>query len=84
MKKEMIKAIRMVNGLNPDLRVDLEGINRNAMYDWIEANRLGIWSSTHEHYTLLIEKPSWDSPDYDKYTKIIWVAVSQVISGKGD
>lgn len=77
MKKEMIRAIRMVNGFNSDLRVRLNGINRSALYDWIDDNRYGIFGCS-------VHKPSATSDEWDKYEKMIWRAVNQVISGKGD
>ena len=43
MKKEMIKAIRMVYGVNPDLRKRLAGINKECLMNWIDENKIGIF-----------------------------------------
>ncbi len=75
MKKEMIKAIRRVNGFNADLRVTLKGINESALYDWIDDNYYGIFGTE-------FLKPSWDSNEWDLYERKIWSAVNQVVSGK--
>lgn len=77
MKKEMIRAIRLVNGFNPDLRIVLYGVNRNSLYDWIEANRLGIFGISF--YPV---KPVVTSLEWDKYDNAILKAVHQVIFGK--
>lgn len=75
MKKEMIKAIRMVNGFKTDLRVNLKGISKTALYNWIDENYYGIFGTE-------FLKPSWDSNEWKFYEKKIWSAVNQVISGK--
>lgn len=77
MTKAMIKAIRLVNGFNPDLRVELTNINKDVLYDWISSNYYGIFGTSDI-------KPSWDSPEWDRYEKKIWGAVRQVINGKSD
>jgi hypothetical protein len=73
----MIKAVRLVNGFNPDLRITLKGINKGALYEWIDANYYGIFGVSEV-------KPSWDSPEWDRYERKIWNAVNQVISGRCD
>ena len=76
MKKEMIKAIRLVNGFNPDLRVKLDTtINKSALYDWIDNNRFGI---------LGIDKALIRNSDYPKYERIVWGAVRCVTMGVSD
>jgi hypothetical protein len=40
--KEQIKAIRIVNGFNPDLRVKLS-VNRNTLWNFIDENFAGLF-----------------------------------------
>lgn len=76
MTKQMIKAIRLVNGWNPDLRVKLNTVNKSSLYDWIEANRYGIFDSLDEAM-----KPDTTSPEWVNYERRIWNAVHAVING---
>ena len=75
MKKEMIKAIRLVKGFNPDLRVKLNCVNKSALYDWIDDNRFGIFSA---------DKAMIRNTDYTIYERIVWGAVLCVVSGVAD
>ena len=75
MKKEMIKAIRLVNGFNPDLRVKLDTANKSSLYDWIDDNRFGV---------LGLEKALTKDSDYPRYEKIVRGAVNCVVSGEAD
>lgn len=74
MTKEMIKAIRMVKGWNPDLRVKLQ-CNHHDLRDWIEDNRIGILGID------MAFKPHIDDPDWRRYNKKIDHAVACVIGG---
>lgn len=76
MKKEMVKAIRIVNGFNSDLRVKLNTINRNALWDWIDCNRFGIFG-----YDFGTSKPDATSDEWQAYERTIWRAVDQVVNG---
>lgn len=76
MKKEMVKAIRLVNGFNSDLRVKLNTINRNALWDWIDCNRFGIFG-----YDFGTSKPDATSDEWQAYERTIWCAVDQVVNG---
>ena len=78
MTKEMIKAIRLVNGFNPDLRVNLSYASADDLYDWIEANRIGIFGLRSD----MCIKPELTSPEFDKYDRRIKAAVYAVINGK--
>ena len=79
MTKEMIKAIRTVHGWKTDLRIKLTTINRDTLYDWIDDNRFGIFGTE-----FALSKPQPTSPEWDKYERAIWQAVSQVINGNAD
>lgn len=78
MKKEMIKAIRLVKGFNPDLRVKLNTIDKVILYNWIDSNRVGIFG-----FDMAI-CPDPVTPEFDKYDRKIWAAVRAVISGHGE
>lgn len=82
MKKDMIKAVRLVRGLNPDLRVKLTTINRSALYDWIEENRYGILGVDHPSEALI--KPDGASQEWKAYERMIWKAVDAVIFGTAE
>ena len=74
----MIKAIRLVNGFNPDLRVKLS-VNKSDLYDWIDKNRFGIFGIEFG-----LSKPAATSDDWEKYERAIWSAVNQVLSGQAN
>lgn len=78
MKKEMIKAIRMVKGWNPDLRVRLT-ISQDKLWDWLDENRFGIFGSEFG-----LSKPAATSPDWEKYERAINAAVRAVVTGRGE
>ncbi len=78
MKKAMIKAIRLVNGWTPDLRIKCDTIYKPSLYDWIEENRIGIFGFS----MAIIPDPVTE--DYIKYERRIWKAVDAVISGRGE
>lgn len=75
MTKEMIKAIRLVYGLNPDLRIKCKTINKQCLYDWIETNRCGIFG------LFAATIPPVPSTDFNEYDRMIWHAVYCVING---
>lgn len=75
MKKEMIKAIRLVNGFTPDLRVKIN-CNKNCLFYWIEANRIDVLGMD------MATIPEVTSPEWDAYERRIWKAVREVMSGQ--
>lgn len=75
MTKEMIKAIRIVNGFNPDLRVKLTNINSNSLRQWIEENRAGIFGIDYA------VKPDARSPEWEAYERKLDRAVYAVVWG---
>ena len=77
MKKEMIKAIRMVYGVNPDLRKRLAGINKECLMNWIDENKIGIFGiSVLEEFEM---DPTKDG--YDEWERFLRSAANDVISG---
>lgn len=78
LSKEKIKAIRIVNGFNSDLRVNLRGINRRSLFEWMEANRYGIFGQDSD----LANKPSWDDERFPNWEHKMNLAVTQVIEGR--
>lgn len=76
MKKEMIKAIRLVNGFKPDLRVKLTTANRDSLWHWIDNNRFGIFGMDFG-----ASGPDVTSDEWRAYEMAIWRAVDQVIYG---
>ena len=78
MKKEMIKAVRMVNGINPDLRIKADNINKTAMYEFLREHRIAIFGSKYA----VVPDPA--SKEFDKFDRMINNAVYSVIEGKGE
>lgn len=79
MKKEMIKAIRMVKGYTTDLRVNIRAACRKeSLYDWIYENRIGIFGLD---MTIV---PEVMTPEWKAFDHRIWEAVEAVITGKGE
>lgn len=77
MKKEMIKAIRMVYGVNPDLRKRLAGINKECLMNWIDENKIGIFGiSVLEEFEMDPAKEG-----YDEWERFLRMAANDVISG---
>lgn len=79
MKKEMIKAIRLVNGFKPDLRVKLTTASRDSLWYWIDNNRFGIFGMDFG-----ASRPDVTSDEWRAYEMAIWRAVDQVIYGYGE
>lgn len=79
MKKEMIKAVRLVNGYNPDLRVRLTAINRDSLWRWLRDNRLGIFGL--DFYTA---EPAAASDEWDAMNRDLNAAVAAIIEGRGE
>lgn len=77
LNKETIKAIRIVRGFNPDLRVKLTAINRDALWAWIRENRFGIFG-----LDFFPADPLPTSAEWDRFEKAIDHAVGQVINGR--
>ncbi len=71
---EAIKAIRFCNGFTTDLRIPLKGINKSALYDWIEANKLGLFGIDFLDLCVSSTDANWN-----KYEKMIKNVVSQVV-----
>lgn len=71
---EAIRAIRFVKGYNPDLRVKLNRACRSSFWDWIDENRYGLLG-----VDVGFMKPDATSDDWDKYEKMIYDVVDQVI-----
>lgn len=77
MKKEMIKAIRMVYGVNADLRKRLAGINKECLMNWIDDNKIGIFGlSIMDEYET---DPTKDG--YDEWERFLNQAVEDIITG---
>lgn len=78
--KEMVKAIRLLNGYNTDLRVDISGaVNQSSMWDFIDSifvNLFGLdaiankWQGEPGHQSLT-----------DAYERIIRRCVKGVCTG---
>ena len=73
----MIKAIRLVNGYNSDLKIKLKRVNKDSLWDWIDENRFGIFGIDFG-----ASKPSPESEEWDKYEAAIRSAVRQVVEGR--
>lgn len=71
---EAIKAIRFCNGFTTDLRIPLKGVNKSALYDWIETNKLGLFGFDFLDLCVPVTDDNWN-----KYEKMINNVVSQVI-----
>lgn len=71
---KMIKAIRLVNGFTDDLRIKLVHANKNALFDFIDENRAGIFGLSHE----LFNKPDPTSDEWQAWERGIWKAVKEV------
>ena len=82
MKKEMIKAIRMVSGFNPDLRIKLPQQARSHLFDVIHANYLGIFGLGKDNEFIGTPRPGTD--EWFAYERKIWMAVNAVINGCGE
>lgn len=74
--KQTIKAIRIVKGFNPDLRVKLKCVNEDSLYFWIIENRFGILGT--DFFTA---EPTFGTPEYDEFSAQISSVVSQVVCG---
>ena len=74
----MIKAVRMVNGINPDLRIKADNINKTAMYEFLREHRSAIFGSKYS----VVPDPA--SKEFDKFDRMINNAVYSVIEGKGE
>ena len=72
MKKEMIKAIRLVIGFKPDLRIKLTTANENALYDFID---------NHSYAILGYKKAMLKHDDFPRYERAVWAAVHNVVYG---
>lgn len=81
MTREMIKAIRLVNGFNSDLRIKLRSINKDCLWKWIDDNAIGIFG-----INTVMDKKSTDvtSDKYDIWEHFINHAVYCVIKGIAD
>ena len=73
---EAIRAIRFVKGYNPDLRVKIKlATRRSSFWDWIDENRFGLLG-----VNVGFMKPNdTTSENWDKYEKMIYDVVDQVI-----
>ena len=77
MNKEMIKAIRLVKGINPDLRVKAN-VNKWDLFSFIDENRFGIFGVDFG----LSRPDSVLSDSWPAYEHKIWNAVLSVIEGR--
>ena len=92
MKKEMIKAIRMVNGFNPDLRVKLP-YNRFAsttqeevIYNFLLAHLMHIFGiDIYDKLGVVFNpQPGIDSDDYGKVLDFVRKESRNVLLGIHD
>lgn len=72
---EMIKAIRIVRGFKPDLRVKIKRANRDCMYDFID----GIFPDLFGLDVL--GKKYDDGLLSDRYERAVWTCVNAVCDG---
>lgn len=75
--KEQIKAIRIVRGFNPDTRLKLYGVNRDALWYFIDRNSYGLLGAE-----FATSKPTPLSDEWDDYERCILNMVNQVIEGR--
>lgn len=76
LSKEEIKAIRIVRGFTPDLRVKLTGADKESLWQFIDENIFGLMGDD-----IGTIKPIWSDPEFEKYEKYINRLVNQVIEG---
>jgi hypothetical protein len=74
--KEQIKAIRITQGFTPDLRIELKGINKSSMYDFIDSIAINLFG-----IDMANAKYDENSLLSDKYERAIWICVDAVCSG---
>jgi hypothetical protein len=77
MNKKNIKAVRTVLGFTDDLRIELNGADKDAIFDFLDNNRHGIFGINSE----LAEKPNWDDEGWESWERAMWREVGSAISG---
>ena len=71
--KEEIKAIRIVRGFTPDLRIKLNNVDKESLWKFIDENIFGLVG--------VADRPSWNATEFDEWEKYINRLVSQVVEG---
>ncbi len=71
--KEAIKAIRIVRGFTPDLRIKLNNVDKESLWKFIDDNIFGLVG--------VADRPAWNDPAFDGWEKYINRLVSQVVEG---
>lgn len=71
--KEEIKAIRIVRGFTPDLRIKLNNVDKESLWKFIDENIFGLVG--------VADRPAWNDPEFDEWEKYINRLVSQVVEG---
>ena len=74
--KEEIKAIRIVRGFTPDLRIKLNNVDKESLWKFIDENVFGLLGAE-----VGTDRPAWNDPEFDEWEKYINRLVSQVVEG---
>lgn len=74
--KEEIKAIRIVRGFTPDLRIKLNNVDKESLWKFIDENVFGLLGAE-----VGTDRPAWNDPAFDGWEKYINRLVSQVVEG---
>lgn len=80
MDQKTIKAVRIVLGYKDDLRIKIKQADKNAIFDFLENNRYGIFGVSN----WLSNKPAWNDADFDKWERAMWAEVNAVLSGEAN
>lgn len=70
MNNEMIKAVRLVNGLTPDLRVNIRPEFKDKLWNFLDANAAGIFG-----IDFAISRPAPTDDNWSAYEKALNYAV---------
>ena len=71
--REQIKAIRIIKGFTPDLRIKLNNVDKESLWKFIDDNIFGLVG--------VADRPAWNNPEFDGWEKYINRLVSQVVEG---
>lgn len=71
--KDEIKAIRLISGFTPDLRVKLHNADKDLLWHFIDDNISRLVGVT--------DHPHWSDPEFDEWERYINRLVSQVVEG---
>lgn len=71
--REQIKAIRIIRGFTPDLRIKLNNVDKESLWKFIDDNIFGLVG--------VADRPAWNDPEFDGWEKYINRLVSQVVEG---